>query len=122
MSGDPAWEAKRAELLRQIERVRPDTEAYADVRPATAAGLERTPQHGRVSTPAERMPFGRFLLSQRGRPETDWIGTLARAAAADRGFPVDGDPEAIRARLRALHADGDMFEAVDDAELNWLSF
>lgn len=120
MDSEAAWQAKRAELLRQIERVRPDTETYSEVRPETAPGLEREEQHGRISPPAERQPFGRWLVTQKDRD--GWIGDLARAAAADRSFPRSGDPEAVRAHLRAQMAEGDMFAAVDDAEVDWLSY
>lgn len=64
-------------------------------------------------------PFGRWLLVQRDRG--DWIDDLANAARADRAFPKDGDPEAVRAHLRQQQADGDTFQAVDDAEMDWLS-
>lgn len=66
-----------------------------------------------------REPFGRWLLAQRSRG--DWIDALADAARADRAFPKDGDPEAVRLRMTELGADPDAFEALDDAELHWLS-
>ena len=64
--------------------------------------------------------FGAWLLNQKDR--RGLIGTLATAAAADRAFPKEGNPEDVRSRLRALQADGDMFEAVDDAELDWAAY
>jgi hypothetical protein len=63
-------------------------------------------------------PFGTWLLAQTGR--SGWVGDLAKAAKADRQFPRQGDPDAIRAHLNKSQADGDMFEAVDDAEGLWL--
>jgi hypothetical protein len=63
--------------------------------------------------------FGRWLLGQADRD--GWIGDLVRAAKSDREFPRGGDPEAVRKRLRETMAEGDMFEAVDDAESEWLS-
>lgn len=66
-----------------------------------------------------RESFGSWLLQQKDR--SDWVGDLARAARTDRQFPRNGDPEAVRARLRETMAEGDMFEAVDDAESDWLS-
>jgi len=69
---------------------------------------------------AKAEPFGRWLLNQRDRG--DWIDGVADAARADRQFPKDGDPEAIRARLRELSADGDAFAAIDDAEIDWMSY
>lgn len=68
----------------------------------------------------KRETFGRWLLAQKDRG--DWIDALAAAARADRTFPKDGDPEAVRAHLRAAQADGDTFQAVDDAELDWMSW
>uniref|UniRef100_UPI0035CA0565 YozE family protein n=1 Tax=uncultured Sphingomonas sp. TaxID=158754 RepID=UPI0035CA0565 len=69
---------------------------------------------------APKGSFGRWLLAQRDRG--DWVDGLAGAARADRTFPKDGDPEAIRAHLRNQQADGDTFQAVDDAELDWLAY
>ncbi len=66
------------------------------------------------------LAFGAWLLAQKDRGGL--IGTLAASAAADRAFPKHGNPEDVRARLRALQADGDMFEAVDDAELDWAAY
>lgn len=68
----------------------------------------------------ERPPFGAWLLTQHNKP--GWVGDLAKAAKADRGFPRSGTPEEVRKRLRENMADGDMFEAVDDAELDWASY
>lgn len=69
---------------------------------------------------AERGPFGRWLLMQVERGGL--VGELAKGAKGDRGFPRDGDPEAVRKRLSILQADGDMFEALDEAELDWASY
>lgn len=66
------------------------------------------------------LAFGEWLLTQEDRGGL--IGSLAAGAAADRAFPKQGNPEEVRARLRALQADGDMFEAVDDAELDWAAY
>lgn len=63
--------------------------------------------------------FGVWLLRQKDR--SGWVGDLAQAAKADPKFPKTGSPEDVRARLRELMADGDMFEAVDDAENGWLT-
>lgn len=68
---------------------------------------------------APKLSFGRWLLAQRDRG--DWVDDLAAAARLDRTFPKDGDPEAIRAHLRAAQVDGDTFQAVDDAENDWSS-
>lgn len=71
-----------------------------------------------IETKAEA--FGRWLLKQRDRG--DWIDGVAEAARADRQFPRDGDPEAVRKRLREMSPDGDAFAAIDDAELHWLAY
>jgi hypothetical protein len=46
--------------------------------------------------------FGRWLLTQRGRG--DWVDGIADPARADRSFPRNGDPEAVRAHLRICAA------------------
>lgn len=63
-------------------------------------------------------PFGGWLLAQQAR--AGWVGDLAKAAKADRGFPRDGSPDAVRRRLNEMQAESDMFEAVDAAESEWL--
>jgi uncharacterized protein YozE (UPF0346 family) len=60
-------------------------------------------------------PLGRWLLQQTGRD--DDIGQLAKAAAADRGFPKDGDFEAISRRLNQQQADGDTHAALEQADI-----
>ena len=67
----------------------------------------------------ERGPFGKWLVSQKDRG--NWVDGLADAARADRTFPKNGDPEAVRAHLRKRQADGDTFQAVEDAENDWQS-
>lgn len=74
-------------------------------------------QQARYETTRE--PFGRWLLKQRDRG--DWVDGLADAARGDRAFPKDGDVDAVRRRLGELGADPDTFEALDDAELDWLA-
>ena len=90
--------------------------------PAPAVAPEAPPRsvymEDRYAAPA-RPAFGAWLVKQKGKGGL--IGQLAEGAAADRAFPKDGDVEAVRARLRAVMADGDMYEAVDDAESAWLA-
>lgn len=64
--------------------------------------------------------FGSWLIGQQSRP--GWVGYLARAAAADRTFPRSGNPEAVRGHLNRMHAEADMFEALEDAESLWFGF
>lgn len=66
-----------------------------------------------------REPFGAWLLAQVDRD--DWIDGLAAAARADPAFPKRGDVEQVRKRMQERGADPDAFEALDDAELDWLS-
>ena len=63
--------------------------------------------------------FSQWLMTQKDR--SDLVGQLAIGAVADRRFPRNGDPEAVRRHLSAMQAEGDMFAAVDDAESDWLS-
>ena len=67
-----------------------------------------------VPTPDPERPFGSWLLDQAKRPGS--IGELANAAKLDRQFPRAGTADAVRARFSAAGADGDAFEALDDAE------
>lgn len=62
--------------------------------------------------------FGAWLLKQKDLD--GWVGVLAKAAKADPQFPRQGSPEDVRRRLRDTMAEGDMFEAVDDAERDWM--
>ena len=110
----------RDELMRQIERVPPDTDSFAAYRPPEATGLKRKQEHQRIAAQAERESFGRWLLAQVDRG--DAIDDLAKSARADPAFPKDGDPEAVRTRLRALMVDGDVFAVLDDAEMDWMSY
>ena len=66
----------------------------------------------------ESEPFGEWLLTQANRE--GWIGDLAKAAKADRGFPRGGDPDVVRKHLSEKQAESDMLEAIDDAEGVWL--
>ncbi|WP_103098413.1 hypothetical protein [Novosphingobium guangzhouense] len=64
-------------------------------------------------------PFGAWLVSQTGR--SGFIGQIAEAAAGDRNFPRTGDVEAAKKWLQGRRASGDDWEALEDAELDWLS-
>lgn len=72
----------------------------------------RTNDHGET--------FGAWLRSQVDRE--GFVGQLVDAAKADRQFPRAGSPEDVRRRLREMQADGEMFDAVDEAEIDWLSY
>lgn len=61
--------------------------------------------------------FGRWL---QGRPQgDDWIGRLAEMAMRDRAFPLDGDVDQVRAHLSRHEAEAELFEVLEDAELQW---
>jgi len=64
--------------------------------------------------------FGTWLIGQYCRP--GWIGDLARSAAGDQTFPRSGDPKKVRGHLNRIHAEADMFEALEDAEALWFGF
>lgn len=63
--------------------------------------------------------FGAWLLSQAKRE--DWIGTLALQATTDPRFSRTTTPDELRKRLQEAGAEGDSFEALDDAEVEWLA-
>lgn len=92
----------------------PDFRAYTPAPPDA-----RLKDEGRTKTHEERGPFGRWLLAQ---PATGRLTPLINGAKNDPKFPRNGDPEDVRARLRACQAEGYLFEMVDDAELDWASF
>lgn len=72
-----------------------------------------------IDTRRTKPAFGRWLLSQSTR--TDAIGELAKSAARDPAFPRDGTADQVSCRLNAIGADGDMHEALEDAQLDWAS-
>ena len=63
--------------------------------------------------------FGVWLLMRKDREGR--VGDLVKAARSHPKFPHAGSPRDVRARLRETMA-GDMFEAVDDAESDWMSY
>ncbi|WP_395395964.1 hypothetical protein WBP07_21745 (plasmid) [Novosphingobium sp. BL-8A] len=83
--------------------------------PPSTAGEPGMPS----SHPAQRGSFCGWLVRQADRG--GFVGGLATAAAADRAFPRDGDVEAARRWLQGARASGDDWEALDDAELDWLA-
>lgn len=64
--------------------------------------------------------FGDWLATQKDR--TGLVGQLIAGMKADRRFPRQGEPEDVRRHLSAMQADGDMFEAVDEAEIDWMAY
>ena len=72
-----------------------------------------------MDTRRPKPAFGRWLLTQANRSGS--IGELAQCAARDPGFPRDGTPDAVSCRLNAVGAEGDLHDALDDAQLDWAS-
>lgn len=72
-----------------------------------------------MQTNEQGEPFGGWLPKQTGRD--DWIGTLAKQAKSDPRFSRATTPDELRKRLQEAGAEGDGFEALDDAEVEWLS-
>ena len=85
------------------------------------AADEPASQSTYVEDGAPGEPFGRWLLQRKAKGDDSLIGLLAAAAAADPSFPKAGTPDQVRRHLGTRGADGDMFEAVDDAESAWLA-
>jgi hypothetical protein len=111
-------------VQREIGRIAAGGGAFQDITkptdfgaftPAPADGRLKT--EGRTKTAEEKPAFARWLLLQ--ADQDGFLGQLAQSARGDRGFPKDGDAEAVRKRLNTLGADPDMREALDDAELEW---
>lgn len=67
-----------------------------------------------------REPFGAWIVAQVERHGL--IGDLVKAAKADRNFPRTGSPDDVRKHLNKMQAYGDMFEAVNEAETDWMAY
>jgi hypothetical protein len=76
-------------------------------------------EYNEPDAPPPRESFGAWLIAQ--ADVKSWISDLAKAAKADRAFPKQGTPDDVRKRLQEMGADGDAFEALDDAEMEWSS-
>jgi hypothetical protein len=81
--------------------------------PAKAPGPPRPAVDESAESPRPQ-PFGTWLMDQGKRPGS--LGELARAAKTDRSFPKGGSVDDVRKRFAQAGADGDAFEALDDAE------
>jgi hypothetical protein len=50
-------------------------------------------------------------------------GIICIPNCSGRGRPrANGSPDDVRGHLSAMQAEGDMFEALDDAEMDWLTY
>ena len=113
----PRARRNRRVMAAQAEPVRQAAlclEAPAAVVVALVAYDSSETQYEPVVAPPERPSFGAWLLDQGSR--RGFIGDLAKAARLDRLFPRGGDAGDVRARFSLVGADGDVFEALDDAE------
>jgi hypothetical protein len=100
---------------------RPAAPLVATPQPLPSAFDPEPAPHETLAPPEDdREPFGRWLIVQKGRG--DWIDALADCARKDPRFPKNGSPDEVRKHLVAMQAEGDMFEAVDDAEMDWLAY
>ena len=66
----------------------------------------------------EQQQFSSWLVAQAKRH--DWIGQLADQASRDPRFPRRVDAEEVRKYLSLRGADPDLYEMLDDAEIEWL--
>lgn len=110
-------------MMQQVKHT--ETSCEPAIAPAPLPGeLPPTTNQFEQICPADddesRPSFGEWLLAQKDRK--GWIGDLGKAAKADRDFPKRGSPDDVRKRLQQMGADGDVFEALDDAEMDWASF
>jgi len=94
-------------------RMAPPTAVPPPILTPPAPGVSPPPVPTNVETPMS-MSFAAWLLDQSGRKGV--VGDLAKAARLDRQFPKRGSADDVRARFSAAGADGDAFEALDDAE------
>lgn len=67
----------------------------------------------------KKPPFGQWLIEQDKR--TGPVGELARHARADRGFPRTGDIKAVWKRLNAVQVESEIYDAMEEAELDYLA-
>lgn len=120
---------KSVPLLKKLEsrRVRHKTDqalevalTYDDLALDLAESSARNDVHraGGWKKGADR-PLGEAIALQQEKREVRF-GRKERART-DRSFPKDRDPEAVRAHLCAQQVDGDVFQAVDEAETDWAS-
>lgn len=70
-------------------------------------------------TTGKKPPFGQWLIEQEKRNGA--IGELAKHAKADRGFPRSGTVKDVWKRLNSMQVEGDLYEAMEEAELDYLA-
>ena len=80
--------------------------------------VQPTPAPAAEIEPLAPPSFGEWLLDQTGARRGS-LADLAKAAKLDRSFTRKGTAHDVRARFSAVGADGDAFEALEDAELEY---
>ncbi len=107
------------DLQKQIDEIDAHPAKPAAVTPPASAPATEAVHTVYVEDPAvDRLPFGAWLVKQI-QHKREWIANLAKMAKVDPGFPKSGSPDDVRKHLTVRGADGDAFEAVDDAETEW---
>jgi hypothetical protein len=110
----------------QFQMLTDDVVGCVETAPAVALEMKPLPEVQLTPLPiveeveADRLPFGSWLLNQQ-QHRREWIAGLAKVAKSDHRFPRAGDVDQVREYLAKQGADGDAFEALDDAERDWLS-
>lgn len=70
-----------------------------------------------VASARSHEPFSAWLLDQAKRP--GMLGELAKAVKLDQRFPKAGSVDDVRRYFGSIGAEGDAFEALDDAERDY---
>jgi hypothetical protein len=99
-----------APVAAKVEAFEPPSMAAPPITPVIAHEVP-------IEADPERPSFGAWLLAQRGRRGA--MGELIEGARRDPAFPKAGDPDAVRGRLEAVQAEGEVFAALDAAEREW---
>ncbi|MFC3442588.1 hypothetical protein ACFOKF_15540 [Sphingobium rhizovicinum] len=63
--------------------------------------------------------FGQWLIEQDKRAGA--IGDLAKHAKADRGFPRSGTVKDVWKRLNGMQVESEIYDAMEEAELDYLA-
>jgi uncharacterized protein YozE (UPF0346 family) len=110
----------------QLQMLADGVAGCIEAAPTAVLELEPLPEVQLMPSPVmedvevDRPPFGSWLLKQQ-QHRREWIAGLAKVAKSDHRFPKAGDVDQVREYLAKQGADGDAFEALDDAERDWLA-
>jgi hypothetical protein len=112
----PSTDPRPVRVAKQIEFIMTQSAS----KPALYPPIERASPAVRAAivdgtlNPSTSAPFGAWLVDQAKRP--GMLGELAKAVKLDRRFPKTGSVEDVRRHFGSIGAEGDAFEALDDAE------